>query len=151
MLYLKGLLFTLQNLGIDMNKNFLSIQQMNNLESLGVDASGASMCWVANFNDNGIANDYWLELNNGLKTPFCGRAYIPTFDLQDILDMIPKEIEIDGVKGFFFTEIPSEKIGIGYRGYTNSIFDNVYLFGSSYLDAAYKMLIWCIENKHVKI
>lgn len=73
----------------------------------------------------------------------------PSFTLQDILQLLPKQI-VDTYNGYRLTiEFPYNEFWVGYTYYeTREILKGCY--GDSLIDAAYKMLCWCIENGYVK-
>ena len=72
-----------------MEKQVLSIEQMQKLKELGVDTSKASMAWVktkyapdANY-DLGVYSSSLIQLYD----------VIPTFTLQDIIELMPEQID----------------------------------------------------------
>lgn len=120
-----------------MNKQVLSIDQMNHLKALGLDTSKAS-CYI--WESDGKEYLYWgkCEDING----------IPAFTLQDILQLLPYKIVASylniGKKSFsgdilFYTEYSN------FGGYAVSQFRS-----ESVLQSVYEMLCWCIENGFVK-
>lgn len=81
-----------------MDKQVLSIEQMQELIDMGVDTSNASCIWW-NFADLGFA---LMPLDDGrnpitiekMKENHGAENIVPTFTLQDILEMLPKRIEL---------------------------------------------------------
>lgn len=73
-----------------MNEQVLSIEQMQHLVELGVDTSKASMAWCKTEGDKG----YHLLLPNSQKVFEYNLVvkYIPTFTLQDMINLMPKHI-----------------------------------------------------------
>ena len=118
-----------------MHDQVLSIPQCEELVALGIDTSNASMCWAkcAKINSNKEWESYWhLELNeesHGTK--------VPTFTLQDILEMLPKPCYINCIDDAFYQcEITTE------NGSTTTN-------GSSPLKAAFEMLKSCKQNNKI--
>lgn len=116
-----------------MNGQVLSISQMEHLQELGLDTSKAS-CYI--WEAEGKEYLYWgkCEDANG----------IPTFTLPDILELLPKEI------------CGSDITIYHHRNYW-CIYWCIYYYGiytvknKSLIDAAYRMLCWCIENGYLKV
>lgn len=75
-----------------MKKIALSIGEMEHLKILGVDISGASMCW--------INEEHLVDCRNTVEQVFVNsnisfkneNKYTPAFILQDILELLPQEI-----------------------------------------------------------
>lgn len=133
-----------------MKSQVLSIKQMQELIELGIDTSKASMLWayyepsVGHEDEKG---DYQLEINDWepkrLEFPD-----IPTFTLQDILEMLPKIID----KVYFL------KMFINCHGKMTFKYDkhpqgDECCFGEqdceNILNAAFNMLKWCIQNNEI--
>lgn len=70
-----------------MSKQCLSIKQTQHLQELGVDMSKASMCWCT-FN-----GDTALSVHDEYCYESASLHPIPTFTLQDILDLLPAKHE----------------------------------------------------------
>lgn len=114
-----------------MSKQVLDILQMQHLKELGVDMSNASCyTWYA----EGKEYPYWGKCKDSNGTP--------VFTLQDILDLLPNKIEDELI---LFIEKGKHKWNIGY---TDIISEEIFEDFSDkiFIDAAYKMLCWCIEN-----
>lgn len=128
---------------------------MKHLKELGLDTSDASMCWAKSVNRAypNLKPSFILELSE--------RAYLgesmnegsfwecieltPAYTLQDILDMLPSQIDIhilnlqkrDGCWICFYMD-----------NHTKSI---VHLFSErECIDTVYNMLCWVIENKYLE-
>lgn len=69
-----------------MSKQVLDISQMQHLKELGVDTRTASLCWVC------LNSEPYMSFYNK-DYPQDDTKVIPSFTLQDILDLLPKEIE----------------------------------------------------------
>ena len=135
-----------------MSKQVLDIEQMKNLQTLGIDISKASVYWhnVAKFEKKKPATEWILSLNSSV--PLMVKT-IPAFTLQDILDLLPKQI-VAGSSGYTYNlDINYEKNYIAYsytdgNGYT--WLNQSFRINDDLIEAAYKMFCWCIENEHIK-
>lgn len=76
-----------------MNNQVLNISQMKYLAEIGVDTSKASMCWIKNTDGDETENKYMLSVHNEWCHEMSCLSPIPTFTLQDILDMLPKYVD----------------------------------------------------------
>lgn len=126
-----------------MDKQVLSAAQMQELIDMGIDVSKATMCW--NYNDE---NSYWALVVNFTHSPYLEGEIIPTFTLQDILEMLPKIID----KIYFL------KMFINCHGKMTLKYDkhpqlDKCCFGEedcgNLLNAAFNMLKWCKQNKYI--
>ena len=128
-----------------MKDQVLSIQQMLSLRELGIDISKASMLWVYK-----VESGYYRLFINKEDKDDLSSDKIPTFTLQDMINIMPVSIKRDGRKGELFL---SHK-DISYFGFDNSG-RIVYLVGykmcdnESVLSIAMDMLIWLKENKYI--
>lgn len=149
----------------------LSIEQMKSLQSLRVDISKASMSWMVykDITDEWIKEErpsishfkhdeesspiICLELGysegalysdmSECSTYSCCEI-IPAFTLQDILELLPKEMKSYDLVLFMDNHIQYEKWdGINHAKILVQ-FDGVTL-----LDSAYQMLCWCAEKGYL--
>lgn len=123
-----------------MKNQVLSIEQMRKLKELGVDVSPVGVCFHYRF-DGG--NTHRLEF----ATSYCSDD-IKAFTLQDILEMLPKQIDdyqlviwLDDGYVRYETEIGRDDEG----GDVLAVFDN-----TNIIQSAYEMLIWVAENVYLK-
>lgn len=134
-----------------MTKQVLDVHQMQHLKELGVDTSYASMCWIVdkeNTYQPYIVLSPYAEYHVDITT-----YSLPTFTLQDILDLLPKEIRDKNYDKFALKieyGINHKAYYIGYYYYNVVLNDNCLFSRENLIDAAYEMLCWCIENGHVK-
>lgn len=116
-----------------MEKQVLSIKQMLELTALGIDTSKASIFWE--HKEFGV-----YEVST---SPYAYNNPIPTFTLQDILEMLPNTIEWKGETYWFsiFVNCRGDKM-IGYRDLKLWPIQlkpfNIY--------GAFYMLKWCKQN-----
>lgn len=146
-----------------MRKQVLDIEQMRHLKDLGVDTSKASMVLLYTDDEGEIIEwedaDEFPEKFIGLYDAEAGnydhscRKYCGVFTLQDILDLLPKEIKDKDDDKFVlrFEYGNLHKIWyIGYYYYDVAFNDKCWLSEKELIDAAYELLCWCIENGYVK-
>lgn len=107
-----------------MKEQVLSIEQMRELESLGIDTSKASMCW-GKWNDEiewYLFSETKAERDEFVKKYVEGEEYynghetIPTFTFLDIMQMLPHYIEEDTI-GRFDYELRVKKDEVVYESY----------------------------------
>ena len=136
-----------------MSKQVLDISQMQHLKELGVDISRASTSWyrVLITGSDTVVTD-WFPVFGTLSVcaPTMRYETMPTFTLQDILDLLPDSIkDVDGYEN----DLSIDKFDkIWYVSYSLSDeFEPMQDFDKEELiDAAYEMLCWCIENGYVE-
>lgn len=115
-----------------MENKVLSIEQMNELNDLGIDTSKASLYWYATDDSEFVC--FGTDIDKDLGDEIC-----PTFSLQDILELLPSykitydkhtkcvdkyEITVDIPEGQHYIE-------------------HIARSSVSLLEAAFKMLKWC--------
>ena len=132
-----------------MTKQTLSIEQMQHLQELGLDTSNASMCWIKTPNGRDLTfNDEWVNFEESILDP------VLAYTLQDVLDVFPKYYHIANI-GWTKLSIrvhTTKEWEIGYV-YTDEL--SKYAYGcrkteKNLIDAAYELLVWCIDNKFVE-
>lgn len=112
-------------------KQVLDIEQMQHLRELGLGTRTASSCWIK------------------------GGEYIPTFTLQEILDLLPKELDIEVFthKWFLYIDYQDNSIRYAYASETGFYYlvDPIFCLSKhALIDAAYEMLCWCIEKGYIE-
>lgn len=124
-----------------MEEQVLTIEQMQELIELGVDISKASMCWwKGNRNTKDILAIYHPEDDVAFHI-------IPTFTLQDMLEMIPNysichyDTRIEDLDGYVIT-LKNGEAGLNFARNIHTERD------VKLLDAAYNMLKWVKQNKN---
>lgn len=121
-----------------MEKQVLSVEQMQELIDMGIDMSKASMCW--NYNDE---NSYQALVINYTHSPYIENEIIPTFTLNDILNMLPKYIDYQ----IFEVTVYSGEFNVLNFGYHNLKFCQDM---NSTLNSAFKLLKWVKENGYIQ-
>lgn len=133
-----------------MEKQVLSIEQMRELIEMGVDTTNASMIWRPNMaldeNKTPFVNGYYLDFNRIKKdSPYwntrVGKETIPTFTLQDMLELLPEEVDNHGLESDL-----KECVQYSFRGgklihHLKAVHDR------TLLEATFKMLKWITEKK----
>lgn len=127
-----------------MHNQVLSIEQMQELEKLGIDTNRGSMYWH-NYNTE---DDPRYEL--------CSSADIgdtTTFTLQDILEMLPHTLEFKNIYGKLHFEY-IEFWGDGWNQMAVVDPDHpssprITTSNISPLRAAFDMLKWCKQNNYI--
>lgn len=130
-----------------MEKQTLTISQMYNLQKLGLDTSKASMALVyenkyGELIDWDVVDENLHESNIGEHNPYIRSKY-GVFTLQDVLDLLPDSIRSSDGCTYLLTIYKSDNIWV--------IRYNFPLISNTLIDAAYKMLCWCIENKYIEV
>lgn len=129
-----------------MEKQVLSIEQMQELIKLGIDISKASMLWYPKMaidasTDKCYAESHYLTINRINSEHFWntreGKETYPTFTLQDIL--------------FMFKPLNGQWKLMDYEnGFEFSYFGkNICFSNSNILEAAFNMLKWCKQNNYI--
>lgn len=135
-----------------MSKQVLSIEQMQHLKELGVDTNEASAT-VYEISETETYCGYKRRITttDGYLDNYIDKE--PTFTLQDVLDLLPKElIDKDDYKFVLKAEygILHEVWYIGYYYYDVVFNDTALRSGENLLDAAYEMLCWCAKNGYIE-
>ena len=106
----------------------LTIEQMHQLKELGVDVKPKGIClmYTSDSSDN-----YYLKYGESTY-----EDDVAAFGLQDLIELLPIE-NIDIRRNCH------EKWVISYK-------DEITFKSEFMIDAAYEMLIWVIENGHLK-
>lgn len=130
-----------------MSKQCLDLKQMQHLQELGLDTSNASMYWIS-YN--------WINISipSNFHLPTSDNDYVicDAYTLQDVLDALPKEIKYKDKRCWLCIELADEMIGYYYenaRFEHRWVYYEVVMIDESLIDAAYRLLIWVIENGYI--
>lgn len=135
-----------------MSKQVLSIEQIKHLHELGLDTSKAMMCYrrrTRDFRGEEKVGRWSLVINQPIiVSNFETYEEVPTFTLQDILDLLPCEIYTEE------NELATLKIHFPNDGYWEFSYMGIhkcmeFFLEENIIDAAYEMLCWCIENAYI--
>ena len=116
---------------------------MRHLKELGLNTSNASMCWVKDTEGNqrlSVHDEYCYEAN--FMNP------VPAYTLQDVLDALPKSLEIGKSKYEISIYMIEGKWAVDYYSETDA--DIQSLECENLIDAVYSRLCWAIDNKFVE-
>lgn len=127
-----------------MKKQVLSLEQMKHLHELGLDTSQASMEYIED--NNGRILCISKENEHNIKDIEEGLIICDALTLQDILDLLPKEIEKDD-KNYCLNVFRNYKTYFVSYHWGNNIL--ISFEDELFINAAYKLLCWCIENGYV--
>lgn len=123
-----------------MKNQVLSIEQMKTLIDMGIDTSKATCYWVNHIDPNMGWSLFTRKPDNG------GFTYIPTFTLQDCMEMLPNTIEWKGKTYWFSVFINA--MGNKMLGYRDSELWALECYSFS-INGAFNMLKWCKENNFI--
>lgn len=139
-----------------MSKQVLSIEQMQHMKELGVDTSKASMYWVRLVRLPNVKNkekevliDWFLDLQKEhMHVGYDEYECFPTFTLQDVLDLLPKEIDKDSRNYQLEIYRNPQRYYVSYYWLDNLL---ISLNEVEFIDAAYEVLLWVIDNGYLKV
>ena len=136
----------------------LSVDQMNHLKELGLNIDESSHWWVSRSKDskgNPIKVRKWFITLSNVK-PRCSFIewdIVPTLTLQEILEILPREIEFNtlyGGKECATLNINWDNIKPCIWYEANEVNLSLYV-NDSLLEASYEMLCWLLENGYLKV
>lgn len=117
----------------------LSIEQMKHLQELGVDTSDASMCWVAGEDADEV--EWNLIIPNNFLLPY----NIPTYTIGDLIEKLPKSIDLGFGEYDLELSIKGEYVEVQYE----SDYDDwtpFFCSNLSLIESLYSILCWVAEN-----
>ena len=127
------------------SKQILSIEQMKQLQKLGLNTTGASMCWIKTPKGRDLAfNDEWTGRRESFLDP------VPAYTLQDVLDALPGNISYNEKYYYLTVDLDAKNIYYGTTFGFDLLKGFIYKKKGFLIDAAYSMLCWCIENGYIK-
>lgn len=141
-----------------MKTQVLSVEQMQHLQELGIDTSKAKICWYAIYET--LPNWYnELRIRDNVFDDYY--PFMPTFTLQDILEMMPESITSNNILYHFELLKLGSSYSIGYKGIIDKIIDennvdeintikyHILLWDKNILTCAYETLCWLAENNYI--
>lgn len=130
-------------------KQCLDIEQMQHLQELGMDTSNAS----AEYYRMSKKMDWFLVFGCRSKEELQDtEESIPAYTLHDVLDALPKEIRYENKRCWLLIDLVDEKIEYYNENAVDkyhSVHSEFYT-SSSLIDAAYELLVWCIEQGYIE-
>ena len=141
-----------------MSKQVLDVQQMQHLQELGLHLKETMLYWARCVDNNPRAATHYgkwvlIKGNNAQTVSLMHWEFIPAYTLQDVLDALPKEIMYENKRCWASIDLEDGFIGYYYENYSLyykwAYFEAV-MKDESIIDAAYELLVWCIENCYVE-
>lgn len=159
---------------IDKSRIALSIDQMRNLISLGLNCEDASMVYhpVSRHSDSFLLQvsdiqhkkEFW---NDEKRIAIVGEDYfnqmygrdVPAYTADVILRKIPQKITLHGIKHqIYFTfaifeDKPEFQASYNFRdedGTMKSAITGIWV-SDTFLTLLFKVLVWCITNNHLEL
>ena len=135
-----------------MSKQVLSVEQMQHLQELGMELDYNTMLsWI--LDERGKDKPLLYISSEAVDyVDFCHYC-LPAYTLQDVLDALPKEILYENKRCWASIDLEDGFVGYYYENYSLyykwAYFEEV-MKDESLIDAAYELLVWCIENKFVE-
>lgn len=121
-----------------MQNQVLTIKQCQELMALKLDMSNASLMWDLNPHDS--YDEYELTFSNAIMMDLS--RFIPTYTLNDIFNIFDTKILQQDLTININIDLLNKTI------YIEKIDEYHYYFtGNTILDAAFKMLKFCLQNK----
>lgn len=129
-----------------MSKQCLDVQQMQHLQELGLELDYDTLYSYVKFEDR----DWLLKPSSDLNIIGISCKYVPAYTLQDVLDALPDFIDdysliIDVAFGIIRYDNFKWDSPILKEIYFNDNDEDKYL-----IDAAYELLVWCVENGYIE-
>ena len=135
-----------------MSKQCLDVQQMLHLQEMGLNTSNASALYCID-NETGEKQLMWNEQVEETDKDDEYFRIVPAYTLQDVLDVLPKRIYDKGAFYLGCYNIMIDEHEICYVKWCGAEIESTYVeieIKDNLIDAAYELLVWCIENKFVK-
>ena len=131
-----------------MTKQVLDVQQMQHLQELGLKLKPSLVHYYKIINiDSG---KWYLSVTTGdISEDSPTYQYIPAYTLQDVLDSLPDFInEYSLIIDISFGVIRYDNL----KWKDSPILKETYFNdeGKHLIDAAYELLVWCVENKFIE-
>lgn len=135
------------------SKQVLDVQQMQHLQELGLELKETMLYWARCVDNNPRAATHYgkwvlIKGNNAQTVGLMYWEFIPAYTLQDVLDALPKSLEIGKSKYEISIYMIEGKWAIDYYSETDA--DIQSLECENLIDAVYSRLCWAIENKFVE-
>ena len=132
-----------------MSKQCLDVQQMQHLQELGMKLDYNTLLKYVKFEDS----DWLLKPSSDLDIIGISCRYIPAYTLQDVLDALPNSIGGDEEVGYWLQIEQMARKFDDWRVSYVSVSQDEYLHcfqSTNLIDAAYELLVWCLENKLIE-
>ena len=141
-----------------MKDQVLSIDQMRHLRDLNIDISKASLYWVRRCHgykiDDNSTGEWFLSLQKEFQViGFMSYEVIPTFTLQDLLNILPSRIYSKSYEIYSLRiDRYLDEWGVYYGTTEDSDGSKLStpIYGDTLVEAAYEMLCYLAENNLLK-
>lgn len=137
-----------------MKNQVLSFEQMNHLKELGVDVSSASMKLISDCPSSDCYDGTtYVPVDKSFHSKMYNEMGL-VFTFQDIINLLPKVIRLNKFKYspelecHMAVDILWNTLQYECRAFS-TVEIPILTKGSNLLDAAYNMLVYCAENKHL--
>ena len=135
-----------------MSKQVLSVEQMQHLQELGMELDYNTMLsWI--LDERGKDKPLLYISSEAVDYVDFSHYCLPAYTLQDVIDALPKEIRYENKRCWASIDLEDGFIGYYYENYSLyykwAYFEEV-MKDESIIDAAYELLVWCIENGYVE-
>ena len=133
-----------------MSKQCLDVQQMQHLQEMGLKLKETMLYWVVY--EVGHENNFVTTKENAMEVIDESCGMLPAYTLQDVLDALPIEIKYKDKRCWLCIELADEMIGYYYEDYHLEhkwVYHEVVMKDENLIDAAYRLLIWVIENGYI--
>lgn len=144
-----------------MSKQCLDVHQMQHLQELGLELKDTMMYWTRCVHTGNHAEElnkryggwFLTKGNNAQTVGLMHWEFIPAYTLQDVLDILPAEIN-PAERRFWLRIDLSDECLYYYYDDCNLVERRKKVIGydgiEELIDAAYSMLCWTIENGYVE-
>ena len=131
---------------------------MQHLQELGLKLKETMLYWARCVDNNPRAATHYgkwvlIKGNNAQTVGLMHWEFIPAYTLQDVLDVIPKEIKPNTTRYFLRMDL-SDECFYYYYDDSNLVEHRKKVIGydgiDELIDAAYSMLCWAIEQGYVE-
>lgn len=140
------------------SKQVLDVHQMQHLQELGLELKETMMYWARCVDNNPRATTHYgkwvlIKGNNAQTVGLMHWEFIPAYTLQDVLDVLPKEIKPNNTRYFLRIDLADECVYYycddhNFIEQRKKVIDYDGMDGL--IDTAYELLIWCIENGYIE-
>ena len=128
-----------------MSKQVLSIEQMQHLQEMGLKLKETMLYWVVY--EFGHENNFVTTKEDAMEVIDESCGMLPAYTLQDVLDALPKSLEIGKSKYEISIYMIEGKWAVDYYSETDA--DIQSLECENLIDAVYSRLCWAIENGYI--
>ena len=131
-----------------MSKQCLDVQQMQHLQELGLELDYNTMLsWI--IDERGKDKPLLCISSEAVDYVDFSHYCLPAYTLQDVLDALPKSLEIGKSKYEISIYMIGGKWAVDYYSETDADIQSEEC--ESLIDAVYSRLCWAIENKREQI